>query len=63
METMKVQVDELSIIVGLDGLAQAKPPQAAEVEELVTVATAEVILRALQAECWEDELKLYRLLN
>ncbi len=60
---MKVQVDELSILVGLDGPEQAKPPGAAVVEELVIVATAEVILRALQAECWEDELKLYRLLN
>ena len=60
---MKVQVDELSIFVGVDGLAQAKPPRADVVEELVTVITAEAILRALQAERWEDELKLYRLLN
>ena len=63
METMKVQVDELSILVGLDGLEQAKPPQDAAVEELVAVVTAETLLRALQAERWEDELKLYRLLN
>jgi post-segregation antitoxin (ccd killing protein) len=63
METMKAQVDELSIFVGLDGLAQAKHPPAAVVEELVTAVTAEAILRALQAERWEEELKLYRLLN
>jgi hypothetical protein len=60
---MKVQVDELSFFVAFDGLAQAKHPPAAVLEELVTVVTAEAILRALQSEQWEEELKLYRLLN
>ena len=60
---MKVQVDELSIFVGLDGPAQADEARTAVVEELATEATAEVVLRELQAEAWENELKLYRLLN
>ena len=60
---MKAEVDELSIFVGLDGLAQANPQRAAVMEEVLTVATAEAILRELQAERWEDELKLSRLLN
>ena len=60
---MKVQVDELSIFVGLDALAQAKDTPAAVVEELATVVTAEAILSALQTERWQEELKLYRLLN
>jgi hypothetical protein len=60
---MKVPVDDLSILVGLDGLTQSTRVRSAEVEELVTVGTAEAILRALEAERWEKELKLHRLLN
>jgi hypothetical protein len=61
METMRVPIDELSIFVGLVGLAQANPPVV--VEELVTAETAEAIFLALQAELWENDLKLHRLLN
>ena len=60
---MKVPLDEICILVGLDGLTQSTQALAPMVEELVTAATAEAILRALQAERWEEELKLYRLLN
>ena len=58
---MKVPVQELSILVGVDGLALVEHTRAAVVEQLVTVGTAEAILRALEAERWEKELKLHRL--
>ena len=60
---MKVQVDELCVFIGFDRLAQAKPPRAALVEELDTEVAAEAILRALQADQWQKELKLHRLVN
>ena len=60
---MKVPVDELSILVGLDGLAMLQREKAAVVEEVLTVGTAEAILRALEAKWWEKELRLHRLLN
>jgi len=58
---MKVPVDDLSILVGLDGLAMMQHERAAVVEELMTIGTAEAIFRALEAEQWEKELKLHRL--
>jgi hypothetical protein len=60
METMKVAVEELSIFVGLDGLAMVQHERADAVEELTTVGTAEAILRALEAQRREKELKLHR---
>jgi hypothetical protein len=61
MKTMKVPVDELSIVVGLDGLAMVQHERVDVVEELMTVGAAEAILRALEAQRWEKELKLHRL--
>ena len=60
---MKVPVDDLSILVDLDGLAMMEHDRAASVEEAATVGAAEAILRALEAEWWEKELKLHRLPN
>jgi len=60
---MKAPVDELSILLGLDGLALMKHQQSAGVEEDAMVGTAEAILRALLTEHWEKELKLNRLPN
>jgi hypothetical protein len=61
METMKVPVEELSIFVGLDGLAMLQHERADVMEELTTVGTAEALLRALEAQRLEKELKLHRL--
>ena len=58
---MKVPVEELNIFVGLDGLAMVQHERADVVEELTPVGTAEAILRALEAQRREKELKLHRL--
>jgi len=61
---MKVELDELTVIAGLDGPAtMPEHENAVEIEEAATVGAVEALLRVLQAERWEDELKLYRLLN
>jgi hypothetical protein len=60
MKKMKVPVDELSIFVGLDGLAMLQHERADVVEELMTVGMAEAILRALEAQRQEKELELHR---
>jgi hypothetical protein len=47
---MKVPVDELNIIVRLDGLVLIKHPRGALLEQLVTSGTLEIVLRELEAQ-------------
>jgi hypothetical protein len=47
---MKIPVDELNIIVRLDGLALVKHARGTVLEQLVTLGMVEVVLRALEAE-------------
>ena len=47
---MKIPVDELNIIVRLDGLALIKHPRGVVLEQLVTWGTLEIFLRELKAQ-------------
>jgi len=47
---MKIPVDEVDIIVGLDGLVLVGHARGALVEQLVTARTAEAIWRELEQE-------------
>lgn len=60
---MRVPVDDLSIMVGLDGLTLLKHARAASLEELLTVGMAEAILCALEAERCTEKGQSDRLIN
>jgi hypothetical protein len=47
---MKIPVDELNIIVRLDGLVLIRHPRGAVLEQLVTSSTLEIVLRGLEAQ-------------
>jgi hypothetical protein len=47
---MKIPVDELNIIVRVDGLVLIKHPRGAVLEQLVRPGIQEVVLRVLEAQ-------------
>ncbi len=53
-------VDDLSIIVGLDGLVLVQHPRGVVLEQLVTSSKADVILRELEAESRAERVQFDR---